>query len=684
MAIPTRASSSTHSSLSSLSSLLFYFISPVTIFLLLVIPYSTPLEFNYPSLEQSNPTLITQGNITYLGSELQLTTNQTDQIGRVRYFQSLHLWDNSSGKLAEVDFVTNFSFSIYSSQTAPGDGIAFFLAKPPFQRPDITDGSGLGLVGTEELYSSSNPFVAVEFDTFRNKFDPPDYLGHVGVNVNSMISNETTPWACNLTVLRTYNATVSYVSRSKNLTVTFTGYAGEDPFVQSLYYGISLADYLPEWVNFGFSAANGLFTSRHILHSWSFKSILQSGPSSKDSNRGLVLGLSIGGCFLFVTLLGFTCFVLWRKIWAQKEDQDDLNFDASMDNDFEKSSGARKFSYDELLSATNNFSEQEKLGQGGFGVVYRGFITSLNSYVAIKRVSKCSSQGLKEYASEVKIISRLRHKNLVELIGWCHRKGDLLLVYEFMSNGSLDSLLFKRRSWLTWETRYNIAYGLALALLYLHEECEKCVLHRDIKASNVMLDSHLNAKLGDFGLARLVDHKKGSQTTILAGTIGYMAPECVMTGKASKESDVYSLGVVALEIACGTKAVDPNVKEDNEKGLVEWVWELYGMELILEAADPKLFGEFDRQQMERLLIVGLWCAHPDYCLRPSIKQAIHVLDSEAPLPILASKMPVPTYLSPLDFSSASFSPEFGRGNIGTSTADSTSFDHNDQTQLLEQ
>ncbi|KAL7236089.1 hypothetical protein ACSBR1_019372 [Camellia fascicularis] len=199
-----------------------------------------------------------------------------------------------------------------------------------------------------------------------------------------------------------------------------------------------------------------------------------------------------------------------------------------------RQSGPKKFSYGQLSRATNNFVEEHKLGEGGFGGVYRGFLKELNSYVAIKRISKGSKQEIKEYASEVKIISWLRHRNLVQLIGWCHEKKELLLVYDFMENGNLDSLLFKGKNLLTWVTRYKIAQGLASALLYLHEEWEQCVVHRDVKSSNVMLDSNLNAKLGDFGLARFVDHEKGSQTTILAGTMSYLAPECIVTSKASK------------------------------------------------------------------------------------------------------------------------------------------------------
>ena len=222
---------------------------------------------------------------------------------------------------------------------------------------------------------------------------------------------------------------------------------------------------------------------------------------------------------------------LWKRI--RSHTKEDLVFDRYMDDEFQRGTGPKKFSFSDLVRATNNFNDREKLGQGGFGWVYRGYLSDSNSLVAVKRISKGSKQGIKEYASEVKIISRLRHKNLVQLIGWCHERGELLLIYEFMPNGSLDTHLFTEDSLMTWSMRFKVAQGLASALLYLHQEWEQCVVHRNIKLGNIMLDSNFNAKLGDFGLARLVDHMKGSQTTILAGNMGYMAPKCVTTGNAS-------------------------------------------------------------------------------------------------------------------------------------------------------
>ncbi|MFQ6657660.1 hypothetical protein Gotur_027243 [Gossypium turneri] len=370
-------------------------------------------------------------------------------------------------------------------------------------------------------------------------------------------------------------------------------------------------------------------------------------PKRKDMG-GLVVGLIVGACALIFGLGLFLWFFSRTK--RHKDDVNIDNHDHISDvffsgGKFRYGMAPRKFSLVELAKVTNNF-KGEKLGEGGFGAVYRGHLGDLDTDVAVKRISKASKQGIKEYASEVKIISRLRHKNLVKLIGWCHEKRKLLLVYEFMANGSLDSHLFKGKSLLNWEVRYKIVQDLASALLYLHEEGDHCVLHRDIKTSNIMLSSNFNAKLGDFGLARLVDHAKGSQTTRLAGTMGYMAPECVSSGKVSKESDVYSFGIVALEIACGRRSIEPEY-EESKASLVAWVWDSYGNQRLLDVADQKLCMVFDDKQIECLLIVGLWCVHPDPSSRPSIRQAIQVLNFEAPLPELPGSRPIPTYHAPI-------------------------------------
>ncbi|KAL7227546.1 hypothetical protein ACSBR1_022409 [Camellia fascicularis] len=290
-----------------------------------------------------------------------------------------------------------------------------------------------------------------------------------------------------------------------------------------------------------------------------FNSTLQSpSPGKKmgeNKKKALVVGFTVGSTVLVggLALLGFG---LWKKGTRAKQ-EDEFAIELSMYNDFEAGIGPKKFLYDELFRATNYFAEEQKLGQGGFGGVFKGFLRELNSYVAVKRISKGSKQGIKEYASEVKIISRLRHRNLVQSLGWCHDKRELLLVYEFMENGSLDYHLYKEKSLLTWAMSW--AYRL----------------------------------------------RKDSQTTILAGTRGYMAPECLITDKVNKESNVYSFGVVALEIACGRKPIDLEVRE-NQMRMVEWVWDLYGTDKLLEATiDPKICPNFVKEEMECLIIVGL-------------------------------------------------------------------------------
>ncbi|PRQ48396.1 putative protein kinase RLK-Pelle-L-LEC family [Rosa chinensis] len=375
------------------------------------------------------------------------------------------------------------------------------------------------------------------------------------------------------------------------------------------------------------SSGNKIFGERNWLVSWEFSSTLDrketTGKNTKK--KKLVVGLTVSGVLIagiFIVLL-----VVLRRMKQKKRQTPETENLNSMNEDLERRAGPRRFSYTDLATATNNFSNQRKLGEEGFGAVYRGYLADLDTV---------------EYRTEVKIISSLRHRNLVQLIGWCHDGGQFLLVYEFMPNGSLDAHLFgKSRSALSWAMRYKISLGLGSALLYLHEEWEQCVVHRDIKSSNIMLDSSFNVKLGDFGLARLMDHELGPQTTGVVGTLGYMAPEYFKTGRASKESDVYSCGVVILEIATGKRSVD-RMGEDLEMGLIEWVWDLYGKGNFLMAMDEKLHLDYNEKQAECMIVVGLWCIHPNKSLRPSIRQAVHVLNFEVALPNGPTNMLVPT------------------------------------------
>nr|GMD08798.1 L-type lectin-domain containing receptor kinase IX.1-like [Ipomoea batatas] len=626
---------------------LFRFLNIWAFVFLLIIPFVQSLSFNFERFRPSNVKNITFERTSVANNSIQLTSNQQTRIGRATYAEPLHLWDKASGDLS--GFNTHFAFVIDSNgNTKYGDGFAFFLA-PAGSRipPNATKGAGFGLVNDDESLNSSNPFVAVEFDIHMNVYDTEQK--QVGIDVNSVLSIATATWFPNIEEGKQGEAWIDYDPRSMNLSVVFRGVEGNISTYGNLSHILDLRKYLPERVSFGFSGATGNQTALQMINSWSFRSTFdisenqEADADRKSISKGLVvIGVVVGGCFLIggsTTLL----FVVWRRRKMREELDDDI-FDNSSDDELGggTATGPKKFTYRELARATNNFSQQEKLGEGGFGSVYKGYLRDLDSYVAVKRVSRGSKQGIKEYVSEVKTISRTRHRNLVQLMGWCHGNKDLLLVYEFMSNGSLDSHLYKGQSLLTWPLRYKIVQDLASAVLYLHEECHKCIVHRDIKSSNIMLDSNFNAKLGDFGLARLVDHEKGSRTTAVAGTMGYIALECVVSGKASKETDMYSFGIVTLEIACGRKPIDLTA-EETRVNIVEWVWKLYGTGQLLDAADANLWGEFNRREVEQMMIVGLWCAHPDCSLRPSIRQAIQVLNFDAPLPDLPETMPIATF-----------------------------------------
>ncbi|CAN6210458.1 unnamed protein product [Urochloa humidicola] len=296
----------------------------------------------------------------------------------------------------------------------------------------------------------------------------------------------------------------------------------------------------------------------------------------------------------------------------------------------------RRYSYSEIAAATSGFSDERKIGRGGFGPVYRGCLPDEGCLVAIKVLqgSSLQQQGRREFEAEVKVMTRLRHRNIVQLLGWSDGQGSLMLMYEFVPNGSLDKNLYHPQRLLSWSDRYRIALGVGSAILYLHTECEQCVLHGDIKPANILLDHSFNAKLGDFGLARLVDHDAHSYTTqVVAGTPGYMDPEFVNSQRPCAESDIFSLGVVLLEIACGRR---PTTAQSNGTPvLLNWVRGLYHANSIIAAADRRLTGEFDEEQMRRVLVAGLWCAHHDQSQRPSIALVMDLLRCQhANLPLL--------------------------------------------------
>ncbi|CAN6582831.1 unnamed protein product [Malus baccata var. baccata] len=602
-------------------------------------PFANPLSFSFPQFDFGSNKIRYAGDASRSFTTVELNQGAEPRVGRATYSEPLQLWDSTTSSLA--DFSTHFTFTVdFGDGQGYGQvfgGFAFFLAPVGYPIPPDSYGGNLGLFNkTTNLAVSQNHIVAVEFDTYENVWDPP--APHVGINVNQISSTVSGSWDFRSKSENVVHAWITYNASSNNLSVFWT-YDVNPVFVDnsSLFNVIDLRKVLPEQVTIGFSAsaANG---ERFVIRSWEFNSSLDSvevtiKQKGKKTKKAILI-TAVVACS-FVLMLGVTicCFCLLGV--KKRRNQNDGHAKHSNDLNLEKLAFPKRFSYKELVAATNGFEDDRKLGQGGSGQVYEGILQDLGCAVAVKRIFATIKNHEKIFTTEVKIISRLIHKNLVQFIGWCHEEGECLLVYSYMPNGSLDMHLFGPRTTLQWSFRYKIALGLASALHYLHEDAERCVLHRDIKSANVLLDNDFSAKLGDFGFAKLVDPPVRTQTTGVVGTYGYMAPEYAKGGKATKESDMFSFGVVALELACGRRSYqDAGYHEP----LFSWVWKLYLAGNLLDVADERLCMNFDKNEIECLLIVGLWCTRPDHEERPKAGQVMKVLQLEAPLPELPQNM----------------------------------------------
>ncbi|CAN6452139.1 unnamed protein product [Victoria cruziana] len=289
-----------------------------------------------------------------------------------------------------------------------------------------------------------------------------------------------------------------------------------------------------------------------------------------------------------------------------------------------------------IQSATENFSEENKLGEGGYGPVYKGKLPS-GKEVAVKRLSGHSVQGLKEFRNEVELIAKLQHTNLVKLIGCCLEKGEKLLIYEYMPNRSLDAFLKEAegRVFLSWEKRSNIILGIARGLLYLHQDSRLNIIHRDLKAGNVLLDDELNPKISDFGMARIFTGVQGQATTsVIVGTYGYIAPEYAMDGVFSTKSDVYSFGILLLEIISGQLNASFNATHQ-DRSLVVHAWRLWCEQKGTEFIDPFLKDTSSTAETQRCLHISLLCIQEDAASRPTMSTVVLMLGNNSlhlPLP----------------------------------------------------
>ncbi|KAL5983358.1 hypothetical protein ACLOJK_017442 [Asimina triloba] len=351
--------------------------------------------------------------------------------------------------------------------------------------------------------------------------------------------------------------------------------------------------------------------------------------SSKKDRTGLIVGIVVGVSALCITSI--FAFIMWRLRRRRiDEDEEFLSLTAKPNT----------FSYSELRNATDDFSPANKLGEGGFGSVYKGILSD-GKVVAVKLLSVASRQGKSQFVTEIATISAVQHKNLVKLYGCCIEGDNRLLVYEFLENKSLDQALFGRDKLnLDWPTRYDICLGTAKGLSYLHEESRLRIVHRDVKASNILLDAEHVPKISDFGLAKLYDDKRTHMSTRVAGTIGYLAPEYAMRGHLTEKADVFAFGVVALEILSGR----PNQVSSLDKEkiyLLEWAWNLHENDKELELIDPTL-PEFNEAELLRLIGVALLCIQASPSMRPPMSRVVAMLSGDIEVTSVTSR---PGYLT---------------------------------------
>ncbi|WOG89853.1 hypothetical protein DCAR_0209092 [Daucus carota subsp. sativus] len=295
------------------------------------------------------------------------------------------------------------------------------------------------------------------------------------------------------------------------------------------------------------------------------------------------------------------------------------------DDEIVVSGNIKQLSYKELKTATDDFNPDNKIGRGGFGIVYKGVLRN-GTQVAVKTLSTESKQGLHEFLTEIEIISNVKHVNLVKLIGCCVQGTNRILVYEYLENNSLDTVLLGSNSKtvkLNWEKRSAICKGTARGLAYLHEDIVPPIVHRDIKASNVLLDKDFTPKIGDFGLAKLFPDNITHITTEIRGTTGYLAPEYMLGGKLTKKADIFSFGVLILEIVSGRSSGKASWGEI-QKLLLEWARQLYEEGQLLEMVDPQLEG-FSEDEVTRYIKIALFCTQPTASRRPMMSQVVDML-----------------------------------------------------------
>ncbi|KAI3977062.1 hypothetical protein MKX01_029930 [Papaver californicum] len=594
------------------------------------------------------------------GGLLRLTdTDSKHQVGHCFYSGPVQFYSNSSSSANMVNstptivsFSTTFVFAIVSENYASGQGLAFVIA-PKIGLPGALPNQFLGLFSDSNNGNPANHVFAVELDTIRNiEYDIDN--NHVGIDINSLksVRAESAKYYTDknggyknlsLTSGQAMQVWVEYDGSQKQLNVTIAPIKVRKPGVPLISMSQDLSTILLDSMYVGFSSSTQTVETFHYILGWSFKingvaqelklSSLPELPKPEEKAMMLTILLSIIiPIVVIITICSGIFFFLRKKKFAE------------LVEDWEQIYGTHRFSFKELYKATNGFGEAEIIGRGAFGEVYRGVLPTSRKEVAIKKVTHDSTHGLQQFIAEIVSIGKVRHRNLVQLYGYCRRKGELLLVYEFLPCGSLEKFIFpssssassslSSRATLNWCQRFEIIKGVTSGLVYLHEEWEKVVIHRDVKASNVLLNAEMNPKLGDFGLAMLFDHGTiDAPISRICGTPGYIAPEMNRSGLASTCTDVYAYGVFLLEVACGKRPVQ--IRSDltgvRSVYLVDLVLSSWKNGTIRETIDPSFGSEYVAEEIELVLKLALLCTHTNSDLRPTMRQVMQYLNGDAAL-----------------------------------------------------
>ncbi|XP_068657378.1 L-type lectin-domain containing receptor kinase SIT2-like [Aristolochia californica] len=519
-----------------------------------------------------------------------------------------------------------------------------FVISPYNQLAGALPAQYLGLFNTSNNGNQSNNITAIEFDTIANPEFQDINSNHVGIDVNAIISlssisagyysdNNGSFENVNLGSGKPLQIWVEYNSTRKILEVTLSPLTMKKPSRPLLSTAVDLSSFAFDSVYVGFSAATGTLLTSHYVLGWSFRtngqarpldiSSLPKLPHSPRSKSKLVISWVASAVVVILLLVVAGAAFIVRKRMRYRE----------ILEDWERQIGAHRISYKDLSMATEGFKDKQVIGAGGFGKVYKGVLPVSKIQVAVKKVTHNSEDGTRQFLAEITSLGRIRDPNFVELLGYCRRKGELLLVYELMPNSSLDKFVYGQpKTTLNWTQRFKIIKQVASGLFFLHERWTQTVLHRDIKASNVLLDGDFNGKLGDFGLSRLYDHGSDPHTTRLVGTVGYIAPELNRTGKATNSTDVFAFGMLMLEVACGRRPMDVRAEQIM---LLDWVSECFRDGRILNVVDPKLGTgccNEEKEEMELVLKLGLLCSLESDAERPNMGLVMRYLDRDYHLP----------------------------------------------------